>query len=330
MKHLKFWKVFFLSLLMCLTFASGAWAAEGDPVKIERVKLKLESHLTKTGEVEVTNMGKGYTVTSCEVINGTDIENWNSSYCARVMIGLEADNGYEFRKKGSSYFDLKGSDVYRFVSREYEGTSEVWIYVDMIPMNKKIGVPLDPAWSGSGTAKWAAAYKASSYSVMLYENGKKKASETVKKNCTMDFSSQMKEGKKYTFKVTAVNSEDKKSKTVDGPEIVYTGSRFASGDTASEQTFSGAWIQEDGTGKWRYVTSARGTSWCENQWKEIGGTWYRFDENGYMVTGWYQEPGGSWYYLDESGAMVTGERTIDGTVYRFGTGSDREAGVWIS
>ena len=55
MKQKKGWKVFFLSLLMCLTFSSGAWAAEGDPVKIERVKLKLESQLTKTGEVKVTN-----------------------------------------------------------------------------------------------------------------------------------------------------------------------------------------------------------------------------------------------------------------------------------
>lgn len=58
MKHLKFLKIFFLTLLMCLTFASGAWAAEGDPVKIDRVKLKLESQLTKTGEVKVTKYGE--------------------------------------------------------------------------------------------------------------------------------------------------------------------------------------------------------------------------------------------------------------------------------
>lgn len=32
----------------------------------------------------------------------------------------------------------------------------------------------------------------------------------------------------------------------------------------------------------------------------------------------------------QSGAMVTGERTIDGTVYWFGNGSDGTAGVWIS
>ena len=76
--------------------------------------------------------------------------------------------------------------------------------------------------------------------------------------------------------------------------------------------------------------NARGTSWCQNQWKEIGGSGYRVDADGYMVTGWYQSQDGTWYYLDESGAMVTGERTIDGKTYRFGNGSDREAGVWIS
>ena len=142
----------------------------------------------------------------------------------------------------------------------------------MIPMNKRIGVPLDPAWSGSGTAKWAAAYKASSYSVTLYENGRKKKSETLK-GCTSDFSSEMKEGALYSFMVTAINSDGKKSKTVEGPGMVYTGTRFVSedGNSDSGQTFSGAWIQEDGTGKWRYVTSARGLSYCKDQWKEIGG-----------------------------------------------------------
>ena len=120
MKQKKGWKVFFLSLLMCLTFSSGAWAAEGDPVKIERVKLKLESQLTKTGEVKVTNMGKGYTVTGCVGINGADVDNWNSSYCARLQIELTADDGYEFRKKGKSYFDLKGSDFYRYESSDYD------------------------------------------------------------------------------------------------------------------------------------------------------------------------------------------------------------------
>lgn len=202
----------------------------------------------------------------------------------------------------------------------------------MIPMNKKIGVPLDPDWSGTGTGKWSQAYKAVSYHVTLYENGKKRTSETVKRGNTIDFSGQMKEGKLYTFFVTAENSDGKKSKAVAGPGIVYTGTRFTSqdGGTPKDQAFSGAWIEEDKTGKWRYVMNARGTSWCQNQWKEIGGSWYRFDADGYMVTGWYQSPDGTWYYLDESGAMVTGERTIDGKTYRFGNGSDREAGVWIS
>ncbi len=101
----------------------------GDPVKIERVKLKLESQLTKTGEVKVTNMGKGYTVTGCEVINGADVDNWNSSYCARVQIGLVADSGYEFRKKEAPILTSKGPmsiALYRENTREMKRSGSMW------------------------------------------------------------------------------------------------------------------------------------------------------------------------------------------------------------
>ena len=129
MKQKKGWKVFFLSLLMCLTFSSGAWAAEGDPVKIERVKLKLESQLTKTGEVKVTNMGKGYTVTGCEVINGADVDNWNSSYCARVQIGMLRTAGMSSGKREAPILTSKGPmsiALYRENTREMKRSGSMW------------------------------------------------------------------------------------------------------------------------------------------------------------------------------------------------------------
>ena len=228
---------------------------------------------------------------------------------------VEAEGG---AVKYTSMEDMPSGSLFRYQVTAASG-SYVGGIIGMtrqLKTQRKLRVQLDPRLS---------------YSVTLYENGKKKTNETLK-GCTKDFSSEMKEGKLYTFMVTAVNSDGKKSKTVEGPGMVYTGNRFVSEDGKSDsgQTFSGAWIQEDGTGKWRYVTSARGVSYCKDQWKEIGGIWYRFDENSYMVTGWYQDPYGTWYYMDGSGAMVTGERTIDGTVYRFGNGSDGTAGAWIS
>ena len=135
-----------MAICLCAIWSFTALAAESDPVKIERVKLKFESFRPKDGYVKITNLGTGYSVGDC----------------ARLQIELTADDGYEFRKKGKSYFDLKGSDFYRYESSDYDDKEVIWLCVDMAPLNRSIGVPLDPVWTADGTAKWTVAYKAES------------------------------------------------------------------------------------------------------------------------------------------------------------------------
>ncbi len=171
-------------------------------------------------------------------------------------------DGYEFRKKGKSYFDLKGSDFYRYVSSDYDDKEVIWLCVDMAPLNRSIGVPLDHVWTADGTAKWTAAYKAESYNVTLMEKGKKK-SESVKR-CSVDFSSSMEQGKEYTFSVLAVNSKESKSKTVQPETLVYAGNSAAGGNSQTEQ--SGSWVKEESTGRWRYGFAEK-SEWCTNAWK---------------------------------------------------------------
>ena len=323
---MKMWKRLLMAICLCAIWSFTALAAEDDPVKIERVKLKFESFRPKDGYVKITNLGTGYSVGDCEIINDSDIDNWNSSYCARLQIELTADDGYEFRKKGKSYFDLKGSDFYRYESSDYDDKEVIWLCVDMAPLNRSICVPLDPVWTADGTAKWTVAYKADSYNITLMENGKKKKSESVKR-CSVDFSASMEQGKEYTFSVLAVNSKGSKSKAVQSETLVYAGNSAADGNSQTEQ--SGGWMKEESTGRWRYG-SAEKSEWCTNAWKLVNGIWYRFDKDGYMITGWYQDAGtGRWYYLDASGAMVTGERKIDGMTYRFAEGPADMAGVML-
>ena len=70
-----------------------------------------------------------------------------------------------------------------------------------------------------------------------------------------------------------------------------------------------------------------------NEWKQINGTWYHFDNSGVMQTGWIKE-NGTWYYLNKSGAMQTGWVKENGTWYylnNFGamqTGWVKENGTW--
>ena len=46
---------------------------------------------------------------------------------------------------------------------------------------------------------------------------------------------------------------------------------------------------------------------------------YRFDKNGWLVTGWYQEEDDSWYYYDKDGRVLGGVQTVGGSKYYFDT-----------
>ena len=84
--------------------------------------------------------------------------------------------------------------------------------------------------------------------------------------------------------------------------------------------FAGQWILE-GDGRWWYKED-NGT-YPKNAWKEIGGEWYHFDEEGYMETGWIYDPlvekfgdqvetTSRYYYLDGSGKMLKNQNYIGG------------------
>lgn len=73
------------------------------------------------------------------------------------------------------------------------------------------------------------------------------------------------------------------------------------------------WVQEGD--RWWYQNS-RGT-WPKSCWQQIRGEWYRFDGDGYMLTGWFEEDGAR-YWMDASGKMLRDTtRMIDGVNYSF-------------
>ena len=89
------------------------------------------------------------------------------------------------------------------------------------------------------------------------------------------------------------------------------------------------WSKKDG--QWLY--QLEDGSHIVNEWKQINGTWYRFDNSGLMQTGWAKE-NGTWYYLNDSGAMQTGWVEENGTWYYLNdsgtmqTGWIKENGTW--
>ena len=89
------------------------------------------------------------------------------------------------------------------------------------------------------------------------------------------------------------------------------------------------WSEKDS--HWFY--QLEDNSYIANEWKQINGTWYRFDNSGLMQTGWVKD-NGTWYYLNQSGAMQTGWVKDNGTWYYLNdsgamqTGWVKDNGTW--
>ena len=147
------------------------------------------------------------------------------------------------------------------------------------------------------------------------------------------------DGKQVTFKATnfgiySMNFESKGVRykaTVDVRENVGKGLAFyiyltklevlstnqtsgntttpASSPTTPTPTKTDRWVQAGS--RWWFKHSDG--SYTSNGWEKINGVWYRFDNSGWMQTGWVKDS--SWYYLDGSGAMKTGWIKDNGSWY---------------
>lgn len=73
--------------------------------------------------------------------------------------------------------------------------------------------------------------------------------------------------------------------------------------------------KKNATGYW-YVREDG--SYPKDQFEKIDGTWYYFDESGYMLSDkWKKRPDGTWYYFDKSGEMATDWNKINEKWYYF-------------
>nr|WP_241407676.1 hypothetical protein [Clostridium beijerinckii] len=75
-------------------------------------------------------------------------------------------------------------------------------------------------------------------------------------------------------------------------------------------------------------------SWIENGdkttgWKQVNGTWYHFNTEGDMQTGWVRAEDSEWYYMNADGSMRTGWlQTSDGKWYKLDSNGSMKKG-WV-
>lgn len=83
---------------------------------------------------------------------------------------------------------------------------------------------------------------------------------------------------------------------------------------------------------WWYLYSDG--SWPINRWQMINGFWYRFNEEGHMVTGWYTDKDSNIYYLNPVddgtlGTLRTGWQVVDNKLYYFNPRSNGYRGALL-
>ena len=97
-----------------------------------------------------------------------------------------------------------------------------------------------------------------------------------------------------------------------------TGESLPAGESPEQIMENGPGSTTNGQIQTGWVTAKDGRYWYgeadgtfpAGEWKKIGNKLYRFDEEGYLVTGWYEDENGEIFYLKQ-----TGEAGIKGTMF---------------
>ena len=96
----------------------------------------------------------------------------------------------------------------------------------------------------------------------------------------------------------------------------------ADSDTAQNST---GW-KKDETGWWYQSEDG---SYPKDTWKQINGSYFRFNSNGYILENtWYKNADGYWYWLKKGGFMATGWQLINEKWYFFENTGEMKTG-WI-
>ena len=112
--------------------------------------------------------------------------------------------------------------------------------------------------------------------------------------------------------------------------IISGGVTRAAGPSMPSYVVTGTWMQ-NAAGQWTFADKERAYAkewaavynpYADKSAGQSAYDWFRFDEKGFLVTGWYQDTDGNRYYLNPSpdgtqGRMLTGWNWIDGQCLYF-------------
>lgn len=323
-----------LTAAMFLGMSTAAFAATKE--KIDSVSIDIQYELAKgmsKSDVDVDCKDSGV-----DSITVSSVTNTEYGKKPKVTLKLRADSDYTF--KGISKTDVHLSGDEASISKTSAGSSSLTVTLTL----PKIGSTDDSAlevtdvtWTedDDGNVEWEQANDADKYEVKLLRGSSTKETITTG-NTSYNFRNAIRENGKGTYrvKVRALVGTYKGDWTesddfdvdedilkdlggkLSGSSSSSSGSSY-SGPSRSNASTKGAWLK-DSTGWW-YCNADR--SYTTNNWQQIDGFWYYFNQYGYMKTGWLQSPAsGKWYWLNTTegstlGRMLTSQWVDNGKYY---------------
>ncbi len=340
-----------MSMTVC-AFAADIYTEPGpvqwEPEMIGSITLSVNSSITAGDDncdVDVSVTSGNCSVNDVEVQNAPDGD-WKAGAQPRVMVQIEADDGYAFdninshkiqvRNNRASVISVNNSDG------SDDGNDEIQVILRLASLNGSYDID-DAYWrdDSSAYAEWDDDAGSERYQVQLYHDDNAVGNAVTTDSRHYNFASMINHTGRYSFRVRVYYNSNKKGDWVvcdDDLEVDQDMLERFQRDRDDDSGNSGSGnghtvIIEDGNGNTttyttgnaqagQWVRAADGVRWWyrynnggypSNGWEQIGGKWYCFDSQGYMRTGWIKGSDGNWYYCDAtSGAMLTNAWTPDG------------------
>lgn len=298
------------------------------------ISYELSNGMTKS-DVDVDTESEGV-----DNITVSSITNTSYGKKPKVVIKLKADSDFTFKGLSKSDVSLSGDDA--SVTKVSASSSSCTVTVTLPKIGTTDNTSLevsDVTWSEdeNGIVNWEQADDADKYEVKLMRGSSTRENVTTS-STSYNFRNTIRSNGKgtYTVRVRAIAGTYKGEWTesdewdIDEDVLNDLGGRTSGGSSSGSSSGSysgggapsgssssgGAWLR-DANGWW-YCNADR--SYTTNNWQQIDGYWYYFNEYGYMKTGWLQSPySGKWYWLSTDsntyGRMLTNQWVDNGRYY---------------
>lgn len=328
-----------LMLIGAPVSATAATKAPETRTPISSVEVNVVSYIEagdEDGHIEVTSGNTQYSVGNTEW--GTiPTDGWVVGDEPKIKIYLHARYGNYFDKTVTTKKVVVNGAVISGVKKA-DNDETLVITIKLTPVGGILEEPENAEWVGYplGKASWTKVPSAKAYELKLLRSEQVVFSVEKCIGTTYDFYPYMTQEGNYTFRVRGIPVSTAESKYITPGDWGYSDDTYIDSDeiaqnryyeetkTAADNPSLIGWVQDrDG---WRYRESDG--AFVKNTWHLIGGRWYYFDYDFYMLTGW-QNIGGNVYYLSGNGDMQTGWAQYDRQWYYLNPANGMMQTGWI-